>query len=383
MQATYKHGKYDELSLARRLTLPKYLFREARLALSHHGPFSGGMATSLLQDSVESFLRILSEHGRVEVNDRALFHDLLGKVSKEYNDIVEHKASISRLNRARVGFKHHGLAVSKEDAYAFVSAVEDFLVDVSKKALHIDFRLVSLISQIGHRRTENWLHKAEELANRNDYEGSVICASRAMAIFGSYSSMWVEPWKHSGVGTWPGFSDDLHSSLSMDLYTLTEQIESIQVYLDLIMQGVDIVSYRRFRELTPITYITLANTIVPTDGWPPCQAPKPSKEDSHFCIEFVVESTLKILSNRPQGWSCGYFKERIRCAVAKHECEMIVHPSEDPPEVIRVVSVGERLSVIRVSSESYPDYAEVVQDDDVSYVHSNCICVSSPEISVE
>jgi hypothetical protein len=128
------------------------------------------MATSLLQDSVESFLRILSEYGGVDVKDTAPFNDLVGKVSERYQIIVEHKAAISRLNRARVAFKHHGLTVSKEDALGFVTAVEAFLTEVSHSTLEIDFVLVSLISQIGHRRTENWLHEAEELANTGDYE---------------------------------------------------------------------------------------------------------------------------------------------------------------------------------------------------------------------
>ena len=56
-------------------------------------------------------------------------------------------------------------------------------------------------------------------------------------------------------------------------------------------------------------------------------------------------------------------------SVVEHECELVVHPSEDPPEVIRVVSEGGMLSVIRASCESHPDYAVVLQDEDTFYRH--------------
>lgn len=377
MQPTHDDGRLDPSSLVRRLTLPKFLFREARVALSHHGPYSGGMATSLLQDSVESFLRTLSEYGGVDVRDAAPFNDLVGKVSEKYQVIVEHKAAISRLNRARVAFKHHGLTVSKEDALGFVTAVEAFLTEVSHSTLKIDFVLVSLISQIGHRRTENWLHEAEELATTGDYERSLICTSKAMAVFASYSSMWIDPWQHNRAGSWIGFADTLDSEISTDLFRVAEQLESVRTHLELMMQGVDIVAYRRFKELTPDACITTINTAFVEDEWLR-KTFQPSKEEAHFCIEFVVEAALQILSNRPQGWSYDHPKDRIRSAVAKHECEVIVHPSEDPPEIIRVISVGETLSVIGTPCESHPNYAEVLQDDDICYVRSSCICVSIP-----
>ena len=375
LKPMHKDGPYDASSLLRRLTLPKFLFREARVALSHHGPYSAGMATSLLQDSVESFLRILSEYGRVDVKDTAPFSDLVGRIGEKHKVVVEHKAAISRLNRARVAFKHHGLTVSKEDAFGFVTAVEAFLTEVSSNILEIDFRLVSLISQIGHRRTENWLHRAEKLAKTGDYEGSLICASKAMAIYRSYSSRWTDPWQHDGAGPWIDFGDELDLGASTNWFHVAEQLESMRMHLDLMMQGVDIVGYRRFRELTPIAYVSNINTIV-NDEWPLREDFHPSKEDAHYCIEFVVEAALKIRNNKPKGCSYNYSEERTRSALVKHECEVIVHPSEDPAEIIRVASVGETLALIRMPCESHPDYAEVLQDEDISYVRSNCICIS-------
>ena len=340
------------------------------------------MATSLLQDSVESFLRIVLEYGRVDVKDTAPFGDLVAKIGDKYEVVVEHKAAISRLNRARVAFKHHGLTVSKIDAFGFVTTVEAFLVEVSNSIWKIDFRSVSLISQLGHRRTENWLHKAEELAKTGDYRGSISCASKAMAIYWSYGSRWTDPWQRD-MGSLLHFDDDLGLGVSVDLFSVVEQIESIRMHLDLMMQGVDIVDYRRFRELTPTVYISDKNTIVVTGERPLREELHPSREDAYFCIDFVVESALMILSNRPKGPPEDYSEDRMMSSVVEHECELVVHPSEDPPEIIRVVSEGEMLSVIRASCESHPDYAVVLQDGDTFYVRNSCICVSARGIGDE
>jgi hypothetical protein len=165
--------------------------------------------------------------------------------------------------------------------------------------------------------------------------------------------------------------------MSTDLFTVAEQLESVRTHIDLMMQGVDIVAYRKFRELTPSACITTTNTVFVDDDRLR-ETLQPSKEDAYFCVEFVVEAALQVLSNRPQGWSYDHPKDRIRSAVAKHECEVIVHPSEDPPEIIRAISVGETLSVIGIPCESHPNYAEVLQDDDICYVRLDCICVSIP-----
>ena len=377
LQKTHDSGKLGASSLVKRLTLPKFFFREARVALSNHGPYSGGMATSLLQDSVESFLRVVSEYGGIDARDTAPFNDLFGRIGEKYQIVVEHKAAISRMNRARVAFKHHGLTVSKEDARGFVTAVEAFLVEVSHDVLKVDFKLVSLISQIGHLRTENWLHKAEDLAKKGDHKSSLICTSKAMSVYMNYSSMWIDPWQHNGRTSWVGFLDEQQFDLLASLSMVEEQLDSIRTHLDLMMQGVDLVAYRRFRELTPAAHITYDNTIIVNDNWPIREAFHPSEEDSYFCIEFVVESALQILNSRPPGWSYDHPKEQIRHAVAKHMCDVIVHPREESPEIIRSVAVGETLSVIRISCESHPNYAEVLQDDDICYVLRNCIFLPS------
>ena len=173
----------DDALIIRRLSLPRFLFREAKAALQRPGPYSGGMATSLFQDSVEAFLRILVEHGSVNIGASVPFDKLLDKVGATFNSVLEHRAVITRLNKARVNFKHHGQRVVNEEALSFAYNVEAFLAEVSSDVLQLDFGSVSLVSAIGHRRTENWLDKAEKFAAEGSYRQSLECAAKAFTIY--------------------------------------------------------------------------------------------------------------------------------------------------------------------------------------------------------
>ena len=121
-------------SRCNRLTLPKYLLKEAQRVIERREtPHSWGLATSLLQDSVEIFLRLLAAHYGIPVGRFEAFDKLLDKVgnSEMLACVADHKAGLNRLNSARVSFKHEGLGVvDAHEAQGFVSTVEGFLNEV-------------------------------------------------------------------------------------------------------------------------------------------------------------------------------------------------------------------------------------------------------------
>ena len=358
-------------NLVRRLTLPKFLFGQAKTALGRFSPYSGGLATSLLQDTVEAFLRILSVHGRVDIKESASFPDLIDKVGAKFPVVIEHRAAILRLNRARVNFKHHGLAVSHEEATGFVITVEGFLSEVSVEALDVEFESISLISQIDHTRTRNWLRKAENLRHSGDYRESLSCASKAMTVYLSYSARWARTWREDVFHFYP-YGIDAGSNLE-DLAEWTKGlIEPIVEHLDLIIQGVDIALYRRFLSLVPRSVLTLANTIT-SNRYPASVVP--SEEDVHFCIEFVVDSALRMRENRFPIATSRRRVDATRVAKAERDCDIVVYPMDESPEVIRRVSKDDRLSVLRTDRVRYSGYVEVLQDGEIYYVRSDCICV--------
>ena len=370
----------DDVLIIRRLSLPRFLFREAKAALQRPGPYSGGMATSLFQDSVEAFLRILAEHGSVNIGASVPFDKLLDKVGAKFNSVLEHRAVITRLNKVRVNFKHHGQRIVNEEALSFASNVEAFLTEVSSDVLQLDFGSVSLVSAIGHRRTENWLHKAERFAGEGSYRESVMCAAKALAIYSA--AMSVGRFRPNNYGMRPrrlDFGNDgrqLRRSLVEFAKWVSDDLKQVHTHIDLIMKGVNIFSYRRFQALTPSVHLSMVNTM--WGGWGPGSPAKFSKEDAEFCINFVVDSALQIRDSHIPDHPNFHPEKATHAAAVEHDCDVIVYPNENPQEVIRTAFAGEKLEVISIQSQGETsEYVAVLQDGESAYVRKNCVRVLS------
>ena len=355
-------------NLYRRLTLSKYLFRQARRILQQSEPYSRGLATSLLHDSVEVLLRVLTERFKIEVNQKGPFHQLFSKVQGRIDCVGEHSAAMKRLNTARVGFKHEGLDVSATDAEAFLANVEAFLSEVCEQALRLDFATLSLVKAIGHRRTQNWLEKARQTLRSEHYTESVAHSAAAMAIYLGHRE------KHLGEVVNP---DSYIGSHSSELYALVdwiyEYVEPIRARLDLISHGIDVVSYDRFEALTPQTSVGLYGKVKQRERK---SRTGPSREEARFCYDFAVDSALALRDIEIPG-RIQQYSDNLRARVAT-PCELIVHPKTDPPEVIRVAEVNEQLLMAPSPNRGmfrpcHPDFVRIIQDGDFAYVRRDCL----------
>ena len=170
--------------LRRRLTLPKFLFRQALRAIQRpEPPHSWGLATSMLQDAVEVVLRLITESRQIKVNDRTPFNELLRAVEERFPNAGGYRAGLTTLNTTRAAFKHRGQEVAEIDARVFFANVEAFLVQFYQEAFDLDFASLSLADAIGHRRTQNWLAKAESAFASEHFPESVAHAATAMTIY--------------------------------------------------------------------------------------------------------------------------------------------------------------------------------------------------------
>ena len=350
-------------SLYRRLTLSKYLYRQAQRILQQSEPYSRGLATSLLHDSVEVFLRVLTERFRIEVPRRENFLQLFDNVRKCIARVGEHSAAMKRLNTARVGFKHEGLDVSAPDVEAFLANVEAFLSDVCKQELRVDFATLSLVNAIGHRRTENWLEKAREALRSENYAESVAHSAAAMAIYLDHRDI------HRGERVGPSYYIGSESTeLSAVVDWVLDYVEPIRARLDLVSHGIDVLSYDKFEALTPETSVRRNGTV---RQYELKSTTAPSREDARFCYDFAVDSALALRDiEMPASIQRNSNSVRVR---VKTPCELIVHPDTDPREVIRVAEESEELLIAPQPYRSIfpPDRSEFVpikQDGDVAYV---------------
>ncbi len=364
--------------LVRRLTLPKYLLREAQRTLQRTEPYSHALAVSLLQDATETFLRVLVEHGRINVNDRASFEKLLEEVTKKFPTVGEHRAALSRVNRARIAFKHHGLKFPDlEDASTFLANVREFLVEISREILDVDFESVSLSDTITHRRTKNWLRNAEQALTAGDYREALRCARTAFLIFITHRERRSQMFGRSGgrisysrlqspFGP-QGFEGNHHLANFVD--AVQQNIVTIGERLDLLANGINLPAYDRFMLLTP-------NVILTINGKDHCTWSgrlSANSDDARFCIDFAIDAILTLANGMPAMYPSDPESPAARVV---HECKILVWPETDSTEPIRTAKPGEVLQISSVNVEGESGgrkFLPVLQDGDVAYVDSEYV----------
>ena len=384
-------------SLLYRLSLPKFLLKEARRVMQRPGPYSLGLATSILQDAAEAYLRILAVHLRLKVHGKQSFSEVLGIVAKEIPSVEQHRAALTQLNGARVMFKHQGLStVQKNDVIVFAGNVESFLTETCRTELHLDFATVSLAEAIGHRRTQNWIAMAEEAFESGDYDAALERAAGAMCIYRSHSDA------HD-----PAFRDmwSLSAFVESDLETASMQmsfenrggdrawrravgdfarwaktcIDNTHERVRLMARGVDVGAYDKFMMMAPIAMKTVDGTI----HFQKRQYSAPaSGEDVRFCIDLVIDSALALRSNRPPAPSRGTGATVLARVVEK--VDVLVNPDATSTEVIRSAEPGEMLQCSAGSNRiETNEHLAVIQDGDVAFVARGCVEVVRTEDSAE
>ena len=354
--------------LLRRLTLPKYLFRQAQRTLDRpERPHSWGLSASLLQDAVEALLRLVAEHRRVpDVSDRTRFVNLLDAIERELPEVGGHRAALTTLNTTRVAFKHRGHEVAEDDARAFLFNVEAFLAQACRAAFDIDLASVSLAGAIGHRRTQAWLAKAERAFADEMYADSVAHASGALAICMAHidtaePSIQLRPmFTYEGV---EGFREQVGHS-----------IRTLHARVDLLSRGVDMAEFDHFASLTPLTTVNRHGGV--RQHARPGAANR-SRQDARFCIDFAVDSALALRASRPPMREVRTRPEQERVRVTR-ACEILVDPGSESQEVVRVAAPGEELAVSPWRYSQRAGHVAVLDDGDIAYLRQDCVAQTMP-----
>lgn len=378
-----------------RLTLPKFLLKEANRALLGSGPYAHGLATSILQDAAEAFLRILASHLRANVHQNSSFMEVLGTVATQSSTVSQYRVDLGRLNSARVMFKHQGLsALQRNDVIVFAGNVANFLTDACRAEMNIDFATVSLADAIGHRRTQNWITMAEDSFDKGDFNDALQRASGAMAIYLAHSnahdSAFDDPWPLSPFVSFdlnpnsylfeegrPPIDPEWLSNMSQFARWAQSRIDDIYDRMRLMARGVDMGAYDKLIAIAPRP-ILMANGLVRFRDGP---APgTPTADDVRFCIDTVIDAALALRINRPPP------AERSGAPPTKlsvtREAEVIVDPDAESPEIIRRAREGESLEAS--SRPRLPldgDYVAILQDGDIAFVSKHCVEAASPASS--
>lgn len=299
-----------DISIVKRLAFIKYIFELGNAQSKLPEPVNSA-SVLMFHDSVELFLQLTCEYldfniGKSQIN----FIDYWDVISpKLKSGFLPQKESMKRLNKSRVALKHHGTLPSKLDIESFRALTASFFAESTPLIFLVEFKDISLIDFVAEEDARSFLHEAEILLSNDDLRAASEKVALAFRLliddyeFRKQSQYEKSPFyfgkdftfldKHSmglGYGSRPMFArEDFQRKLGDFIDRVTESLEAMQSAIRIIAMGIDYPKYSKFLLLTPGVYRTGEGKYHADGG-----KNVASKEDIQFCINFVIETALKL-----------------------------------------------------------------------------------------
>ena len=355
--------------VADRITRSKYIFIHGAELLDRQAPEKEGLALLAFHDSLEMMLRAIAEHFHVSLKASEPFDSLLNKLEKGAGCQMTHRSALLQLNKARVGFKHHGLLPQAKDVEKFRKNQEEFFSNLLRDALGLEFWALSLADLVEHRRARNWLKKAEALFSEGQFSEAIDCAAASLAMFrktegGSFRKRDLE----RKIRGWRDGSRDggqLSRGLTKLARLVDERVTELEERLDWVASGASFEGLQRFLDLTPVVQVSGSGKLHFHHA-----SSIPTVEESLFCVAFVTETLIRQQNQ--------YRRDPFRALMAKRTCRVI----EDTPivlfleegevEKIRMANRGEELDLYP-SRLNHDGYTAILQDGTAAFVNSAAI----------
>jgi len=296
----------NERVVIRRLAFIKYLYKVAVKQSQRPEPLCSASILTF-HDAIELFLQLACEHldiGKGKGEPTFLdYWDILA--SKLPAGCPTQKESMKRLNKARVGLKHHGILPSKSDIEAFRAIATNFFEENTPLIFGIKFSEISLLELVQCEETKRNLKEAVQLLEQHKIEESL----GKVAIAFDQLMYDYERRKIDQFGLSPFFfGEDLTfldsffiginrseaGKLADFIDKVKESVEAIRNAVKILSLGIDYRRYIKFKLLTPNVYRTLGGTYYIFEKRPCGSREIPTVEDVQFCIDFVIESSITL-----------------------------------------------------------------------------------------
>jgi len=263
-------------SILSRLSLIKYYF-EMGYEQSYQSPPSCYVSILTFHDAVELFLILGAETLDATVNDRMFILDYWNVIDQKMEDNkLSLKASFKKLNQARKSFKHYGITPSKEEIESFRTIIRNFFDENTPIIFGIEFDEISLIDLVQNDVVKEILVEVQNLKKELNFKKSLIRLEKAYWIL-------IKDFKSNYPFIFSDYIDvDVPSSTEMELRYIYER-------LGIILLDLDYIKYIKFKLYTS-RYVqpSLHSFIGEVDER------IYTKEQVDFCMNFVIDCTLKI-----------------------------------------------------------------------------------------
>jgi len=281
----------------RRLAFIKYLFSLGLSQSYQPEPLYGASILSF-HDSVELFLQLVAEKLNVDKSKRE-FMAYWEVIDEKLHAKLSQEESMKKLNKARVGLKHHGITPSKSDIESFRVTTAAFFDENCLAIFGEEFKDISMIDIISNERAKKLLKEAKDAHGKgliddalqnislsfeyliSDYEKSKVRSVLGSPFFFGESMAF-----HNNF-----FSGMPHEFRGLKVFfnSVTKTIDTIQKAIRILSFGIDYKKYVKFKSIIPTPQFVVDGAARFCYGEIAF-----NKEDLEYCINFIVESALKL-----------------------------------------------------------------------------------------
>ncbi len=281
-----------------RLAFIKYLLSTGTGQAKQPEPLSN-ISILTFHDTVELFLQLTSEHLNVGKS---------GIEFMEYFDLIDKKLSprtlplresMRRLSQSRKTLKHGGTLVSKQAIEDFAALTNRFLEESTLLIFDVKLDSVSLVDFVDLESARNELHGALRALEAGDIPTGLVHCAQGFDNLIDYNvdRTGFSPKAVGDLGFISGFfaaphGDDPQSrALARFADRVSDALNSIRETLWVIGIGLDYMDFMRFRSLTPrvFKHREESNRVY----WHR-QKEECTSDDVRYCVDFVVESALRL-----------------------------------------------------------------------------------------
>lgn len=277
--------------ILKRLAIIKHLYK---IGLQQSKQVETVAAFSILSfhDSVEMFLKFLAENKNIK-SEKFNFIEYWTNIPT-----LTLMESMRNLNTRRVNIKHKGILPSKTDIEISRVNTTDFFNQNVITHFGVEFENISLIDLVSYENVKTHLKISQDSLDSNEIEKSIENVALAFdVLLNSYEENKIGNYRYSPFF----FGKDLsfNSAFFMGIEDrkmsdfvdkVKDSLEAMQKAIKVMSLGIDYKKYVKFKLLTPIITRTMGgNHVAEIYG-----DKKWTKENCQYCIDFVIDSSLKL-----------------------------------------------------------------------------------------
>ncbi|KAB2965160.1 MAG: hypothetical protein F9K16_02620 [Thermoanaerobaculia bacterium] len=346
-----------------RLLIVKSLLLKAQEQVQDSGRWAEAFILLHLHDALELFLAVVAEHLGLRIARDDGYEKLVEKIDKSKADTgtnLPYVTQLGRLNRARVSFKHAGLAPQRHEVLTWLANVESFLEEVSRTHLNLAISSVSIASFIRHPRLGRLARRAEEALERAAFADAALFSAQAitLALALAKSMRSRVPLGVLEMRLGP------QAELAKAIIETSEELDQV---VDLLSFGISFFDLRRFRILTP--HVDLSDAMTFWASWDR-DPQEVTVDEARFCVEFAIRTVDHLEHLGLVAPGSPRDRSRSEPRTVKHEGLMYVYPGRDD-EIIREVRPGESLWVVKGSLRD--GFVTVLEDSELGYVEESLL----------